>query len=592
MSSLTMNHYKIPTSLLGVVGLSMLALGCNRTFVTNNYTQSPNDAGPGETSEEPNDTSTAGDADAATDAGIGSSDAGAAQNDSGLGDAGAPPPGPAADAGVDASDAGSDAGYLAPGDLAIDVFGTYENVYRFVVSDEQLEQMNQRYGGGGPIFLMEPEVKAGNPYGDIYSPGGGAGDKTFVDHMYVTTPAGDTADFGKVQVNLVGESTGRPWTDSSLPNLKIDTNEFTKGNRLGVYEHVRFNNAVVGSIFREKFTFDFYNDLGYPAPRTSYAWVQSSVWGEEEKIPYVLVESYKRSFCKLDPARFGGECPNMWEFPGDFGSGRFSEPDTCQFEECDDTHVKELDDAVALTPPGPGFKEALSPWLDWARFHEFQCLSWIFATGDDALHNTNNLVVAERPDGMFQLLPYSVDISFGQDWYRYVPLAGQNTLSRGCQEDEQCWADTIATCETLLNAFVEADPVKRLDDLYAQLEGVGMLRAGDEGRYQDIRGYIEERLIDLPLELEASREDPYAAYCKAPQIMCGDYCAMPQDCYLCNDNGGGPVPVPEPLPIRAADVGIALPDVGEGEDPVPVGDAGVEPEPNPCLPQVDYYGAK
>ncbi len=231
-----------------------------------------------------------------TDAATEPNDGAVTEFDAAVADAHVPTSEPPADAGGEApADAGSDAGdYLSPDELGVQVFGTYQNVYSFVVSDEELSRMNERYGGGGPVYLMGPQVKQANPYGDIYTPGGGeeAG-KTFVDHMFVTTPEGATADFGKVQVNLVGESTGRPWTESSLPNLKIDTNEFTKGNKLGDYEHVRFNNAVVGSIFREKFTFDYYRALGYPAPLSGYAWVQSNVWGEEAKIPYVLVESYK-----------------------------------------------------------------------------------------------------------------------------------------------------------------------------------------------------------------------------------------------------------------------------------------------------------
>lgn len=563
MSNLTNSLSKAPSTLIGVVGLSLLALGCTRTYVTNNY-YSADDAGSGGTSEPVSDASTP-DAAPLEDAGDEASDAAVSQTDGGVVDAQVPPT--VTDAATDAGPDGGD--YLSPDELAVDVFGTYHNVYEFVVSDEQLARMNQRYNGGGPIFLVEPNVRDYNPYGDIYTPGGGGeGDKTFADHMFVTTPAGDTADFGKVQVKLVGESTGRPWTTNSLPNIKIDTNEFEKGKRLGVYEHVRFNNAVVGSIFREKFTFDFYRLMGYPAPLTTYAWVQSSVWGDEVRVPYVLVESYKRSFCKNRKDYFDDECPNMWEFPGDFGYDRFSDPGTCQYASCDSTKVSEFDTAVRLTVPGPGFKEALSPWLDWEKFHEFQCLSWLFATGDDALHNMNNLVVVERPDGKFQLLPYSVDISFGQEWYRYVRLAGQNSLAQGCQADTECWADTIATCETLLDRFVELDPVKLLDDLYAELGQAGMLRSGDVARYEDMRRYIEERLIDLPVELEANREDPYAVYCKAPQIMCGDYCALPEHCYLCDGNGG------------------IVP--GNGKDE-PLPDGGVKPDPNPCLPRIEYY---
>jgi hypothetical protein len=336
-----------------------------------------------------------------------------------------------------------------------------------------------------------------------------------------------------------------------------------------------------------------------------YSWVQSPVWGEQ-KIPYVVVEVYKRSFCNDREDYFGGECPNMWELVGDFGQGQFLTEEACQFNDCDSTRVMELDDLVASTPPGPGFKDALSEYLDWDAFHQFQCLSWIFVTGDDALHNTNNFVLVERPDGKFQHLPYSVDISFGfngfGEGYRYVPLPGRSSVSRGCQSDPECWADTVATCDSLLDAFSAADPVARLDALYGQLGEAGMLRSADEAQYNDMRSYIEERLVNMPTELDAIREDPNAGGCPAEQIMCGNYCAYPWDCHLCNEGGGGggfgkPIPIDlQPVPEgEANDAIIVIPP----PDPVPVGDAGAPPppadggaEPNPCLPREELYRAQ
>jgi hypothetical protein len=597
------------TSASAIVGWALIAAGCDGTHVTNNYyTQAPKpdagepdaaaDAGvlPGETSEPetsaPNPTS-----EPTLDAG-GTADAGGGESTVGETSA------PSVDAGGDATDlgdAGDGGSGITPENLELDMFGTYQNTFKFVVSDEQLSIMNQRYnGGGGPIYLY------GNQYGDIYQPGGNAGgDTTFVDHLFATNTVGETADFGKTEVKLVGESTGRAWTTSSLPNFRVDTNEFTKGQKLGGYENVRFNNAIVGSIFREKFTFDFYRDLGYPAPQATYAWVQTSVWGDEVKVPYVAVEVYKRDFCKNREEYFGGECPNMWEFPGDFGQGRFTDPEACQFSECDATRVSELDAIVADTRPGPGYKEALAEYLDWDSFHEFQCLSWIFVTGDDALHNMNNFVLVERPDGKFQYLPYSIDISFGQDWYRYVELPGQNTVARGCQADPDCWADTVATCDVLLDAFEAAEPLTRLDNLYSELDTAGMLRNGDEDRYQDMRRYIEERLTNMPGELDALREGPYANGCPEGQIMCGNYCAYQWDCYLCNggeEPGPGPKPIPAivPAPGNEQDAIIVPPPGGGGETSAPEGDAGVTTkpegdggvEPNPCLPYYNLYDVK
>jgi hypothetical protein len=142
-------------------------------------------------------------------------------------------------------------------EIELDVFGTVGNHYFFAVSEGELERMNERYDGGGPIFFF-------NQYGDIYSPGGEDPSPTSVEHLFITSagPTPRTADFGRIEVKLVGESTGRPWSEDSLPNLKLDSDEFQDKNRIGGFKHFRLNNAVVGSIYREKLTLDLYAKMG------------------------------------------------------------------------------------------------------------------------------------------------------------------------------------------------------------------------------------------------------------------------------------------------------------------------------------------
>ena len=179
-----------------------------------------------------------------------------------------------------------------------------------VANEQQVALMNAPF---------QPSV-AGPFEGDLYNPYSPA-QVTFVDHLFVTT-AGEpphTADFGKVQVKLIGQSTGRPWTVHSLPNFKIDADEFVAKNRIGGVEHLRLNNAISGNIFRERLALDLYRALGYPAPRANHAWVSGSVWGPDVRVPYVAVEAYERQFCKLREAELGGGCVNMWELSGDLG---------------------------------------------------------------------------------------------------------------------------------------------------------------------------------------------------------------------------------------------------------------------------------
>jgi hypothetical protein len=425
-------------------------------------------------------------------------------------------------------------------DHQLDLFGAVGSRFWLAISDEQLELVNEE-SEGGPI--IDVRVQGGDPY----SPNGDTAN--FVDHLWITTTGenGQTADYGRVQVKLAGQSTRRAWNARSIPNLNLDADEFVEHQRIGSFEHLRLNNAQVGSIFRDHLALELFRRLGYPAPLSTFVWVSSNVWGSEISIPFVLVERYKRTFCNREKDALGDGCANMWEFSGDFARGRgteplpidqrranlpipslFDEPENCQIDECETERVKELESLLSGLPLGEGFKAKTEDWIDWPSFHRFQCLSWIVATGDDALHNQNNVVLVERKDGKFQYLPYSVDISLGQDWFATVPLAGQSVLARGCQSDAACWADTISACEDLITEVTELDPAALLDELHETLSAAGMLRKGDDRRYTLLREWLKARVASLPDELEENRVPPVV--CEPGQIDCGGYCAPPDLC--------------------------------------------------------------
>jgi hypothetical protein len=408
----------------------------------------------------------------------------------------------------------------------------------------------------------------------------------WVDHLFITT-AGDapqTADYGKVQAKIVGNYSRFPWDADNIPNLNIDADEFVEGQRIAGYEHLRFSNGQRGSIFRDKLAYDLYRMLGYAAPLATYVWVSSNVWGRDASgaeiaIPYTLVERYKRTFCVRYADEFGGGCPNMWEFSGDFNGGGwggpidgakggpiiggdqpslFDIPDNCQLDECETTRVKELEAVLRETPLGEGFKQALGEYIDWPAFHRFQCLSWVLSTTDDPIHTgSNNTVLVERADGLFQYLPYSVDISIGFGFGGKAALWGQNVLARGCQADSSCWVDTLDVCEGIIADFTKLDPNKYAKSLYDALDASGMLRPGDDSTFQVIDNYFTERLANLPAELEQYRQG--GGPCEPPYIDCDGQCVLPEQCYC--------IP-PEKPPVLLAEGGA--PNDGDGPIQCPV----------------------
>jgi hypothetical protein len=434
----------------------------------------------------------------------------------------APNAGPGADAGGGTVDTGSGACVeddgvahawppevtTTPGALAFDLLATSGVRFWLDVSPGQQQAMNVQ---------LRPDADPRGPT-DVYAlpddgaatvPGVPDGTLTFADRVLVDVPCRGAADFGRLEVRLAGTSTRRPLVPDGLPTLRFDADEFQPGHRVGGVEHFRLNNGVIGSLLREHLAAEVHRALGYPAPRTRFAALGTTVHGPDVRIPMVLTETYERGFCTANAAALGGGCAALWKFDGDLGCDDPTVPcaqvtaGNCETGACDAAALQAFGDAIRAAPEGDGVVAALAPHLDWPAFHRFRCLALAVATVDDTLHNAgNNTVLAQRvDDGRFVFLPYSMDISaLG------VPIEGQSTESalrgnavivRKCDADPACRAATRATCQVVAAELRASQPAMLADAALAALRAYDLVRPGDEERGAALRAWYATRADTL-----------------------------------------------------------------------------------------------
>ena len=390
-------------------------------------------------------------------------------------------------------------------ELALDPFATDGVVYWFGVSETQVAQMNDDW----------ENAWYEDWYGAVYEVDDEGDSATGTDHLYIRTPNGNVADYGECQTNVVGQSSGVTWTSTTIPNLSLDSNEFVDDQYFNTEEqldHIRLNNGGVGSMFGEPLALAIWDAAGVPVPRSSYAFVGGTPWQDEDLlIPYIAIEVYKPTFCVEHADYFGGGCSSIWEWYGyDISAGNVSSINQyCEVHDgCTTTRLTEFATVVDEYAYQTGFMAATEDYFDWDSFQTQMCLSWYAQTGDDYVHNLNNIVMTEGNDGKFRIHPWSMDINAGLAWggaWTGMDLWGWSTMSMSCQYDAECWQETIDRCGEVLDLMETVDPANTLlPELYERLSstmapwgddgGDSMIRSPDEGMYSTAYAFYADRV--------------------------------------------------------------------------------------------------
>ncbi len=387
-------------------------------------------------------------------------------------------------------------------ELDIDLFGEDGHSFYFEVTPEARVLSDEQrcdHVGAGPVYELGERSESCPP--------------AALNVRVVPAGGGACADTGKVELDLPGQSSWRPWNE--IPNFKLDVSEFTDQKFKTGDKTIRMNNGQADStIVREATALAIWRAMGYPAPRTRFVKTQSNVWDYEFEpgvfAAHVMVQPYKKAF-------FSKELPDVtsaWEGEGNPFSGWASlECEWSKGKDCEGSALKTIVSKVNDAPRGAGFMSATADVIDWPRLHQNQCLSALTGTGDDWIHNSNNVVIALGSDGKIFYLPYSTDISGGHPWYPSTPYdahAHDENLAVLCALDPECRELALDTCEEMIDEFEELNVVETIiEERCDTLEDTNLKRMADEAVCESLVEFYSARPDELREELEYLRDNGY-----------------------------------------------------------------------------------
>jgi hypothetical protein len=238
-----------------------------------------------------------------------------------------------------------------------------------------------------------------------------------------------------VAVRHKGNGTYMMSRGSEKKSLKLDLNEFVKGQKVAGVSKINFHNNVTdASWMNEPLSYALYRDAGVPAPRTSYARVNTSVSGLHTNRYlglYSIVENLddnwaETHFGSKKGAIFKPVTPALFS---DLGNdwAKYQQTYDPKGEPTAKQKQRVIDFAKLVSHAEDAeFARRLPEFIDVDEFSRFMAVTVWLSTLDSILAIGQNYVVYLHPKtDRFQFVPWDLDHSFG------------NFMLQGTQEERE-----------------------------------------------------------------------------------------------------------------------------------------------------------
>jgi spore coat protein H len=271
--------------------------------------------------------------------------------------------------------------------------------------------------GGGPGFRMNLQGPEGKRNG-VASAAGIEFESVKADLKF------EDRQFTNVSLRYKGNGTFMASQATDKRSLKVDLNDFVKGQKLaGLTKLNLHNNVTDASWMNEVLSHKLFRDAGVPAPRTAYAKVYVTVPGKfEQKYLglYSLVENVDADFAKANfdtkkGAIFKPVTPDLFAYLGD---------DWAKYSQTYDpkgdvqaTQKTRIIDLCRLVSKATDeeFDAKIGDYIDLEEFSRYMAVLVFLADLDGILGPGQNFYLHMHPQTRkLAFIPWDLDHSFGQ----------------------------------------------------------------------------------------------------------------------------------------------------------------------------------
>jgi spore coat protein H len=345
---------------------------------------------------------------------------------------------------------------LGPGDIF-----QFTNVWtiHLTFTPEQWEAMEPKQGPRPPLgnrrasFLQGPE---GGRNGIAAAFG-----ITF-DYVRADIEIG-TNQFKDVGVRYKGNGTFLSSREGLKRSLKLDLNQFVKGQKLAGMSQLNLHNSVRDpSGMNEAIAYRLFRDAGVPAPRTAYAKVYVTVPGIHDRRYfglYNLVEDVgsafaKEQFATKDGAPFKPVTPNLFSDLGDDWKNYNQTYDPKnELSEEQERRVIEVC-KFASSAPDSHFAAKIGDYVDLENLARYMAITTWLTDLDGILGPGQNYYLYLHPRTQkFLIIPWDQDQTFGQ-FPRGTEEQRENLSIHKPWTSENRFLERLYKCESFKKAYV------------------------------------------------------------------------------------------------------------------------------------------